>query len=376
METSLIEQLEAALASKDVTRRAAILRKVTDLFVVGSGKFNDDQIELFDDVMSRLLDNIEHAVRVQFGDRIARIPDAPPRVVRTLAFHDAIEVAGPVLEHSERLEPQTLVEVAKAKGQDHLLAISGRKILPEDVTDVLVERGNKAVVVRTVRNAGAAFSALGMSSLVEKARSDDDLALRIWSRPDIPRQDLVKLFVDVSEAVKGQLEEADPRRVNLIRAAMTEASARVQADARIGSDDFAQAETLVKQLHASGLLDESQLSKFAGEASFDKVTVALSLLADLPLGSVERVFVQQQTDQIIVLARALDLSWATTVALLLLQAGANGSSRQQLDVCFANFSRLQSRTAQTALQFYRLREKAVGTSTQTSLQPGNGYRRQ
>ncbi len=73
-----------------------------------------------------------------------------------------------------------------------------------------------------------------------------------------------------------------------------------------------------------------------------------------------RVFVQQQSDQIIVLARALDLAWTTTVALLLLQAGAKGSSRQQLDLCFANFSRLQPKTAQTALQFYRMRERAVG----------------
>jgi hypothetical protein len=48
----------------------------------------------------------------------------------------------------------------------------------------------------------------------------------------------------------------------------------------------------------------------------------------------------------------------TTVTLLLLQAGVNGSSCQQLDRRFASFSRLQPKTAQTALQFYRMREKA------------------
>jgi hypothetical protein len=82
-------------------------------------------------------------------------------------------------------------------------------------------------------------------------------------------------------------------------------------------------------------------------------------MCDLPIGSVERAFVMKQTEQIIVLAKALDLSWVTTVALLLLQAGVNGSSRQQLDQCFTNFSRLQQKTAQTALQFYRMREKAT-----------------
>jgi hypothetical protein len=44
--------------------------------------------------------------------------------------------------------------------------------------------------------------------------------------------------------------------------------------------------------------------------------------------------------------------------LLLLHAGVNGSSRQQLDLTFANFFRLQPSTAQTALKFYRMREKA------------------
>ena len=64
-------------------------------------------------------------------------------------------------------------------------------------------------------------------------------------------------------------------------------------------------------------------------------------MCDLPVGVVERAFVQNQTEQIVVLARALDISWATTMKLLLLHAGVNGSSRQQLDVTFANFFRLQ-----------------------------------
>ena len=87
------------------------------------------------------------------------------------------------------------------------------------------------------------------------------------------------------------------------------------------------------------------------------------MMCDLPIGLVERTFVQKQTEQILVLARAVDISWVTTVTLLLLHAGVNGSSRQQLDQCFTNFSRLQPKTAQTALQFYRMREKANRSTT-------------
>ena len=354
----LIDQLETALGSKDLARRAEVLRRVTDLFVLQSGSFSDDQIELFDIVMGKLIDNIESAARAQFGSRIAKLPDAPRGVVRMLAQDTAIEVAGPLLTHSERLDVDTLVDTARTRSQDHLLAISTRKVLVEAVTDVLVERGNSAVVSSTAQNAGAKFSEFGMSTLVRKARDDGDLALCVWSRPDIPRQNLVKLFVDASEAVKNQLVEADPRRAELIKSMVAQATDDIQTKARAGSNDFALASDQVRELNAAGKLNEAQLLAFADEGNFDRVVATLALMCDLPVGLVERALVQNQTEQIVVLARALEISWATTMKLLLMHAGVNGSSRQQLDMTFANFYRLQPATARTALKFYRMREKA------------------
>jgi uncharacterized protein (DUF2336 family) len=354
----LIDQLEDAIGDKDVARRAEILHKVTDLFVLGSGTFSDDQIALFDSVMARLLETIESSARAQFGSRIAKLPNAPRGVVRLLACDAAIEVAGPILAHSERLDDEALVGHAKTQSQDHLLAISGRRILAERVTDVLVDRGNRAVVAATARNAGARFSGFGVSTLVRKARNDGDLALCVWSRPDIPRQNLVKLFIDASETVKNQLVEADPHRAELIKAMVARATDDIQTKARAGSNEFAQAARLVRELNAAGKLNEERLLAFAEQGSFDHVVAALSLMCDLPLGAVERAFVQNQTEQIVVLARAIDISWAATMKLLLLHAGVNGTSRAQLDVTFANFFRLRPATAQTALKFYRMREKA------------------
>ena len=357
-QSGLIDQLEDALGDRDLARRADILRKVTDLFVLRSGTFSEDQIALFDVVMARLLDKIEVAARAHFGSRIARLPDAPRGIVRLLASDQAIEVAGPVLAHSERLDEGALIDNAKTQSQDHLLAISGRRTLAEKVTDVLVDRGNRAVVSATAHNTGARFSEFGVSTLVRKARDDLDLALCVWSRPDIPRQNLVKLFVDASEAVKDELIGADPRRAELIKTMVAQATDEIQTKARAGSNEFAQATRLVRELNAVGKLNEERLLAFADQGAFDNVVAALALMCDLPYGVVERAFVQNQTEQIVVLARAIDISWATTTKLLLLHAGVNGSSRAQLDVTFANFFRLQPATAQTALKFYRMREKA------------------
>ncbi|SHK00666.1 Uncharacterized conserved protein, DUF2336 family [Bradyrhizobium lablabi] len=355
---NLIDQLESVLASKDLSKRADILRRVTDLFIHGSGTFSDDQIELFDDVMGMLVGQIELAARAAFGSRLAQVSDAPARVIRTLAFDDAIEVAAPVLKHSARLDDAALVETARTKSQGHLLAISSRSTLAEAVTDILVDRGNHQVAASTACNRGARFSTSGLSTLVKRAQDNGELALSVWSRPDIPRGDLMKLFAQASEIVRLKLEAADPQRVALIRAAVADASDRIQATVRAGSSEYERALIHVRSLYSLGQLDEARLAGFVREGNFDRTAVALSLMSNLPIGAIERALARSEPDQLLVLAKAIDLSWETTKAILTLQAGRGGLAKEWLDRCFASFFKLQPKTARTALQFYRLRERA------------------
>ena len=125
----LIEQLEQAFAQSDLRQRAETLRRLTDLFVTGAETFTDEQIELFDEVMIRLVEEIDVSARAVFGRRMAEVAQAPARVMRGLALDDAIEVAGPVLRGSERLDDSTLIETARTKSQQHLMAIARRKMI-------------------------------------------------------------------------------------------------------------------------------------------------------------------------------------------------------------------------------------------------------
>jgi len=96
----LLEQLDG-FARRDIRKRADALRRVADLFVSGAGRFSEEQIALFDEVMGRLLVEIDQSARAAFGRRLAQIAAAPPRVMRGLALDDAIDVAAPVLSQSE-----------------------------------------------------------------------------------------------------------------------------------------------------------------------------------------------------------------------------------------------------------------------------------
>ena len=75
----------------------------TDLMI--AGRYSDDEIWTFGEVIGRLADEIEVAARAQLAGRLARFDKAPVNIIHKLAFDNSIEVAGPVLRESERLEP-------------------------------------------------------------------------------------------------------------------------------------------------------------------------------------------------------------------------------------------------------------------------------
>ena len=91
-----------------------------------------------------------------------------------------------MLARSEQLDEATLIENARSKSQDHLLAISQRRVLAEAVTDVLVDRGNSQVALSTARNPGAKFSDFGYTKLgrkVEQAGLDKNIGLDVLKIP-------------------------------------------------------------------------------------------------------------------------------------------------------------------------------------------------
>jgi uncharacterized protein (DUF2336 family) len=353
---SLSLELEDAIASGDVRRRATMLRRVADLFV-GSGGLRPQQASLFDNVMNRLLTEVEASARVQLSEYLAECPLEARKTVRSLALDDVVEVAGPVLSRSEQLESRTLEESAATRSQAHLLAISSRKSLPESLTDILVERGDRPVVLRVAANPGARFSAFGFCSLARRSREDEELAVAIWIRSDVPRRHLLKLFADVSSAVKERLCSEDPTKGKAVEETIARAVDRLQAQTRQLSPEFASASALVRLLEQAGRLDEDALRAFANAKQFSETVLSFASISDVPPGVIERALVGDKSEQILVLAKAAGLDWDTTKALLLLERHPDAMTGN-LATLFETFLRLKPQTARKAVQFYKLRELA------------------
>ncbi|MDP2298751.1 MAG: DUF2336 domain-containing protein [Pseudolabrys sp.] len=351
--TAFLSELEDALAHGPVERRAKTLRRVTDLFVFGASHFSGDHLALFDGVFHHLVADIDTVARAALADRLKSVANAPAGIVRTLAFDDSIGIAGPVLSTSTRIDNAALVENARTKSQDHLLAISQRLTLVETVTDVLVERGNRDVVLSVARNAGARISETGFLRLVKRSAGDDELAQSVGARPEISRHNFLKLLTTASKAVRLALEAAHPEIAGEIGNAVARAATAIQAKAATASRDYGAARALVKSLRESNRLSEIEVDQFARAGKFEETAVALATLCTLPVEAVERAMVMDREEGILIVAKAIDLSWPTARAVLNLCAGKGGMAADTLERCRMLYSNMKRETALQVVKYQR-----------------------
>jgi uncharacterized protein (DUF2336 family) len=104
-------------------------------------------------------------LRTEMAEQLAPIPNAPTHTIRALACDQDPEIAGPVLERSSALPDVTIAEMARCKGDDHLVAIAARPNLDPHITSILARRGSARVLSTLAANETACFSSEGLQRM-------------------------------------------------------------------------------------------------------------------------------------------------------------------------------------------------------------------
>jgi hypothetical protein len=113
---------------------------------------------------------------------------------------------------------------------------------------------------------------------------------------------------------------------------------------------------MVRSLREQGRLDERQLHSFALQDKIYEATVALAVLCDLPVHMVETALRTGDYETTLLLAKALNLSWETAMAMLFLASPDRRISGSKLDQLKSEYSFLNVETSQEVLQVYRSRK--------------------
>jgi uncharacterized protein (DUF2336 family) len=322
------------------------------------GRYTEDQVWIFGEVIGRLAEEIEQAARAKLSERLAHSNNAPFKVVMSLAFDDSIDVAGPVLQHSQRLDSKALVENIRTKSQPHLLAISKRNSIPVVVTDELVTRGNREVVQSVASNNGASFSDFGFLQMIKRSETDSILAEHIGLRKEIPRHMFQQLIAKASDDVKRKLERERPDMAAEIHSLVIDVTGRLHSKFGPATKTYFDAKRQVSALYRHGRLDEKSILEYALAHKTEEVTVGLSLLCSLPVDVVERTLVHNNTEMILILAKALGFDWQTAMSLLFLGATEHRIGSGDLEDMKGQFARLDRETSQGVLNAYQSRKSA------------------
>jgi uncharacterized protein (DUF2336 family) len=357
MKASFLEGLDRAIAEGAPGSRERALWYATDLLMVG--RYTDDEIWVFGEVIGRLAAEIEVAARAKLAARLSRIDHAPGKLINSLASDDSINVAGPVLRYSERVDVRTLIESARTKDQQHLLAISLRRWLPESVTDVLVTRGNREVVQSVTNNDGARFSEASFLKLIKRSGDDRILAEQLGLRGDIPRHLFQQLIAKASDETRKKLERERPDMILAVDATVAEVTASLHSKFGPASPRYFAAKKAVSAKHRLGELQESAICDYARSHQVEETIVGLAILCSLPSDMVERALTDKSRQFLLILARAADFSWDTTMSLLFLGAADFRISSHELDELKDQFGRLHVSSSREVLAHYRVRKTGI-----------------
>ena len=354
--TSLIPGLDDIVKRGDPRRRGEIARAIAELFFQDPARLRPELIDLFDDLLIDLVPHAELTSRVDLSERFSRIDNAPPHLVNQLARENEIMVAGPVLRRSPVLDDAALVEIARLKGQGHLLAMTERPALSAVITDVLLERGDRDVVRRAAGNAGAVFSPGSYSELVKRAAQDGVLTLRIGQRNDLSGDHLKQLLNGTLDVIRRRLSlVVNPvRQVEIKRAMASIEEATLPPGPR---RDFSAAQRTVLTLHREGHLGESALLGFAKAHKYEESIASLSAMAGIRLSILDRLVAGDRYDPILIVGRMLNLGWPTVRALILLWYGPHRMPADaDIESARMNFTRLMPSTAERVVKFWRNRQ--------------------
>lgn len=339
-------------------RRRELLREVTDLFLDAPASLSDGEVEHFSTIMGKVAYDLEMKVRQELAERLAGVDGAPRDLINRLA-NDDIEVARPVLMQSGVLRNADLVDIVQARSQDHLLAVSKRETVAEEVADALVARGDDTVLESLAGNRGAEISRRAMETLVTRSEEVEALHQPLAHRGDVPPDLMHEMFFWVSSALRQHILEAtadiDEATLDQI---LDETRQDLERDAQ--DDDFrwTAPRQFIDQEVARGRLVPSLIVELLRNKKEPECIVAFGRLADVDESTASRIIFQGGPEGLAVACKAagFDRNAFSNMMLLTAKGGVHkaGAKFELLDL----YDKVTEQTAKRTLRFWRTRRQA------------------
>ena len=343
-------------------KRRELLREVTDAFLATASDCNETEKSYFGEILGSVSSNMDVAVRSLLAQQFAGQDHAPLGLIQKLA-NDDISVAKFVLQTSNVLREQDLIEIAQSRQQDRLSLIASRANVPESVSDAIVENGDDAVVCKLVSNQSAKVSRGTFLKVVERSETSEILQAPLADRSDLPPDMLNDMFSFVSGDLRKKIQQ---KLANIppeaLEKALEEAKRDVLTDMGKMREDDRKAMVFVGEMIQQKKLNEALLVQLTRKGKTAELTHAFARIAKIDVKTVRRLFNSGNVEGVAIICRSMRFERGTfsTMAMGLLQNDGNRASsiNEVLDL----YEQVTSEAAQRVMRFWRIRKEVVTAS--------------
>jgi hypothetical protein len=287
--------------------RDQLFRSMAQLYAYVSDRVDDDQVAQYDEVLCQLAELVEVEARAHVAKLLAPLERAPGTVVVKLA-NDRIEVAEPLLEFSNVLSDDDLIDIVAHQSEAHRVAIAGRPSVPERVGDAIVAHGGSQSVVRLVRNSGAELGPATLELLVERAVADAEIAADLRGRTDIDWNGMQgEIHAAGGKVLGGTAPPGATIDATMIGKVNAVVYNRMRNRAGFSSHEWKLAYNQVKALSDRKQLDDRALARFARFGYGHHAAAALTVLLKIGPEVFVKWLAMQDYVAVTVALRALEI---------------------------------------------------------------------
>ena len=194
------EDVARLLANPSADTRAEIAVKIAEQHPALSSA----QRKLAEDIFRLMVKDAEVRVREALSKQLKENPMVPHDVALTLA-RDVDAVALPMLQFSEVLTDEDLIEIVKAQSPDKQVAVASRAHVSAGLADALVDSHNETVVATLVSNEGAELTEAALQKVVDEFGDSDVVGKPLIERATLPVTVAERLMAKVSENLRAAL---------------------------------------------------------------------------------------------------------------------------------------------------------------------------
>ena len=248
------QDVERLLTDPSPEARVETVEKMAGQFQAET--FNEEERGMALEIFSIMVEDAEIRVRQALSDHLKECPDIPHELALSLA-KDVDSVAIPVLEFSEILTDQDLIEIVMTTGEDKQNAIARREGISANVADTLVEQGNEKTVATLMHNTTADVRETTLARALDRFGDSEEISTAVTRRPHVPiniAERLVTMVTTSLEALLADKGEVAPDHTADLVLQVRERATLGLVDPRFGIGEVT---SLVESLSESNRLTDS-----------------------------------------------------------------------------------------------------------------------